>query len=613
MIITSIGYSSKVTFMEEQYVKTSSSSGDAQMKLALRPEATMQTIHGFGGAFTDAVAFNYHRLNTEMQETFVESYFGPSGAGYTVGRVNMGGCDFSRIDYTFANTSGDLELMDFCLRDDQAIDAPCGSDYKIPVIQAAQAAIKRAGSEVLKLFASVWSAPTWYKEQHFTCAQDHTGMNSCQPSSEKQLECTKVVRDPKKCETNGQGEPCPTEPIEGVAASVSNLLLSRARSSLGSSMLEHTVDPKNPKPEDPKLNANGNCYNIGYLSQNESLQDSWALYFSKFIDAYKSFGINMWGLTTQNEPLAATNLWQSMFHNVEVQSNFLANHLGPVIKKNHPEVKMIIHDDQTLSLPDLADKVLDNPEASKYIDGVGYHWYMALQSAFQNEPAHPPAAGVKQLVGGGAYVKDTWKKLQAQDASKFIMMTEACNGYVLSTDWVGPRPGEWGYGYAYSHDVLWQLTNGASGWVDWNLLLDMRGGPNLAGNFVDAPMLVQDADTLIQNPSYFHIAHFAKYVVPGSKQVHIDVACSATKDDYCQAVAFLRPDGNAVVVITNDEVTVGPIGGKDEPGRIILPESGKGQQDDLSWSLTCGRTVVTGTLPWKSIQTVVFPCEQAMI
>lgn len=56
------------------------------------------------------------------------------------------------------------------------------------------------------------------------------------------------------------------------------------------------------------------------------------------------------------------------------------------------------------------------------------------------------------------------------------LMTEACSGYSFGTSWVGPRHGEWGYGYATGHDMLWQLRNRASGWVYWNLLLDERGG-----------------------------------------------------------------------------------------------------------------------------------------
>ena len=38
------------------------------------------------------------------------------------------------------------------------------------------------------------------------------------------------------------------------------------------------------------------------------------------------------------------------------------------------------------------------------------------------------------------------------------------------------------------------------------------GGPNTAGNFVDAPMIVENASAFLLNPSFFHVAHFARYV-----------------------------------------------------------------------------------------------------
>ena len=60
-----------------------------------------------------------------------------------------------------------------------------------------------------------------------------------------------------------------------------------------------------------------------------SMQRAWATYFSKFIDAYASFGVKMWGLTTQNEPLAATNLWQSMFKMSTSRAILWPSILGP--------------------------------------------------------------------------------------------------------------------------------------------------------------------------------------------------------------------------------------------------------------------------------------------
>ena len=34
----------------------------------------------------------------------------------------------------------------------------------------------------------------------------------------------------------------------------------------------------------------------------DKIHQTWALYFAKFIEAYKDKGINMWGVTVQNEP-----------------------------------------------------------------------------------------------------------------------------------------------------------------------------------------------------------------------------------------------------------------------------------------------------------------------
>ena len=40
--------------------------------------------------------------------------------------------------------------------------------------------------------------------------------------------------------------------------------------------------------------------------------DTWALFFSKYIDAYKAEGVDIWGLTVENEPLGNGNNWESM-------------------------------------------------------------------------------------------------------------------------------------------------------------------------------------------------------------------------------------------------------------------------------------------------------------
>lgn len=48
---------------------------------------------------------------------------------------------------------------------------------------------------------------------------------------------------------------------------------------------------------------------------------------------------------------------------------------------------------------------------------------------------------------------------------------------------------------------------GSSGWVDWNIALDMQGGPNWSKNYVDAPIIV-DAVSLLMNISSVILSTF---------------------------------------------------------------------------------------------------------
>ena len=57
--------------------------------------------------------------------------------------------------------------------------------------------------------------------------------------------------------------------------------------------------------------------------------DTWALFFSKYITAYKAEGIDIWGFTVENEPLGNGNNWESMIFTPQEMNDFVKNHLGP--------------------------------------------------------------------------------------------------------------------------------------------------------------------------------------------------------------------------------------------------------------------------------------------
>ena len=47
--------------------------------------------------------------------------------------------------------------------------------------------------------------------------------------------------------------------------------------------------------------------------------------------------------------------------------------------------------------------------------------------------------------------------------------------------------------------------------MDWNLALDMGGGPNWAGNFVDSPIIVnEEADEFYKQPMYYALGHVSR-------------------------------------------------------------------------------------------------------
>jgi glucosylceramidase len=69
--------------------------------------------------------------------------------------------------------------------------------------------------------------------------------------------------------------------------------------------------------------------------------DCWARYFCKFISAYAKQGIDIWGVTVQNEPMAIQT-WESCNFTAAQERDFVKNDLGPELKKHGLKQKKII-------------------------------------------------------------------------------------------------------------------------------------------------------------------------------------------------------------------------------------------------------------------------------
>uniref|UniRef100_K3XD95 Glycosyl hydrolase family 30 TIM-barrel domain-containing protein n=1 Tax=Globisporangium ultimum (strain ATCC 200006 / CBS 805.95 / DAOM BR144) TaxID=431595 RepID=K3XD95_GLOUD len=183
----------------------------------------------------------------------------------------------------------------------------------------------------------------------------------------------------------------------------------------------------------------------------DDMQAAWALYFSKFISAYKNYGINFWGLTPQNEPQFAAP-WEACGYDASYQADFIGSYLGPVIKRDHPDVKIMVFDHNRGNVQQWASTVLNHPEARKYVDGTAFHWY-------DNE-----------RVVDGVQFHEHLNDTHYVDESRFILATESsnCPGVANGTQ-------AWFRGQRYAHDMISDFNNWVVGWVDWNLILDHTG------------------------------------------------------------------------------------------------------------------------------------------
>jgi glucosylceramidase len=250
---------------------------------------------------------------------------------------------------------------------------------------------------------------------------------------------------------------------------------------------------------------------------------SWANYYTKFIKAYEKEGIPVWGITIQNEPMAK-QIWESCTYTAEEERDFLKNYLGPTMAKEGLSDKKIIAWDHNRDLVyQRASTYFEDAEASKYLWGLGFHWY--------------------EDWSGGKQMYDNIRRVKEAYPDKNILFTEGCNGPFKME-----RINDWKLGESYGRSMINDFNNGTVGWTDWNVLLDEMGGPNHVNNFCFAPV---HADTktgqLIYTNEYYYIGHFSKFIRPGAKRIISSPSRSALL-----STAFVNEDGKTAVVVMNE-------------------------------------------------------------
>ncbi|ETN75848.1 O-Glycosyl hydrolase family 30 [Necator americanus] len=239
------------------------------------------------------------------------------------------------------------------------------------------------------------------------------------------------------------------------------------------------------------MKSNGHMKGGGVLKGKEGGEyyQTWANYFVRFFEEYHKNGIDFWGLTVQNEPTSGLNPdygWQTMYFSAAMERDFVKNQLGPALKSSPyaKDLKLMVNDDQRYNLPEWADTILNDTEAAKYVSGIAVHWYEDLEV---------PAAVLTTT--------------HQRHPDYFILASEACNGFEPLEG--RPNLGDWGRAETYVNDIIADISNYVSGWTDWNICLDMQGGPNWVGNYVDSPIIINAAkQEYYKQPMWYAMGHF---------------------------------------------------------------------------------------------------------
>ena len=268
------------------------------------------------------------------------------------------------------------------------------------------------------------------------------------------------------------------------------------------------------------MKTNGEMLHGGQLLPQ--YRQTWANYYVKFIRAYEQQGIPIWGLTVQNEPMA-TQKWESCVFTAEDERDFIKGYLGPTLAKSGLGGKKLIAWDHNRDLLfQRASTVLDDPEAAKYVWGIGYHWY--------------------ETWTGSSMLFDNERLVHQAFPNTNLIFTEGCKeSFDLA------KVEDWSLGEKYGHSMIGDFNAGTVGWTDWNVLVDETGGPNHVGNFCFAPII---ADTrtgqLLYTNAYYYIGHFSKFIRPGARRI-----AASTNRDALQTTAYRNPDGSLAVVVMN--------------------------------------------------------------
>ncbi len=296
----------------------------------------------------------------------------------------------------------------------------------------------------------------------------------------------------------------------------------------------------------------------------------YADYLIKYLDAYESEGVDIWGLTPVNEPHGNNGQWESMKFTPESQNDFVKNYLGPKLRESgHGDKKLLIYDQNRDGIEEWTDVIFADEETAKYVYGVAIHWYESTEKVYEDvlervNSTFPDMA----IINTEACIDDLGKDAPPGVGDPVMFKEE--NWFGNDDFWWNRNATDWAYTvpwegvkvedhpaytpvHRYARNIIVSIDHWLRGWIDWNIVLDKDGGPNHVGNFCGAPIMI-DTETqyVYYTPIYYTLAQFSRTIRPGDRAVLTSRnIASASVGDSLYACATVNPDGLLSVQVLN--------------------------------------------------------------
>ena len=256
------------------------------------------------------------------------------------------------------------------------------------------------------------------------------------------------------------------------------------------------------------MKTNGQ-YKGGNMKQDSRTLAAYALYFSKYAQAYLHEGIPLRAVMPQNEPNYNDNVYPQCQWSGQELNTFVRDYLVPQLKQDLVPVEIWLGTIPVSNIHAFTDVVLGDPVTNPSIVGVGYQ-YEGQATMLATHNSYP---------------------------DKLILQTETeCyHGNNL-----------WSEGMKTFDHMIEDTNNFSNGYMFWNMILSEKGSSTWGWRQNSLITIDSQTRKVTYNPEFYAMKHFGNLVQSGA----VRIGCSA--GPFSKLTALQNPSGSVVVLFSND-------------------------------------------------------------